>query len=183
MSSLPWSYADALAAGLSQPGCGAVVDLRGNTDGDIAPMLAGVSPLLDDGVVLQFVSRHGTSDVRVEGTTVTEPGGATTTTGGQNPLPVALLTDGETASAAEAVLLSFAGLDRAISFGAPTAGYASQNTGFDINVGGVIITTALMRDRTRREHAYNPIVPEVDTADPQAAALDWLAAAHGCSTS
>lgn len=174
------AYADVLSAGLTQPGCGAVVDLRGNTGGDIAPMLAGVSPLLDDGVVLQFVSRHGTRDVRVDGNTAAEPGGTTSTSGGKNPLPVALLIDDATASAAEAVLLSFAGLDRARSFGGPTAGYASQNIGFDMYDSAVIITTASMRDRTGREYVYGPVPPNVDTAAPEAAARDWLAAEYDC---
>ncbi|WIM72527.1 hypothetical protein QP028_00360 [Corynebacterium suedekumii] len=65
----PQAYADTLALGLTDGDdvCGAVVDLRGNTGGDMGPMVAGLSPLLPDGVALRFVAGENSSPVVVEG--------------------------------------------------------------------------------------------------------------------
>ena len=49
------SYANSIADALSQDDlCGVVVDLRDNDGGDMGPMIAGLSPLLPDGVVATF---------------------------------------------------------------------------------------------------------------------------------
>ncbi|MDO5511370.1 S41 family peptidase [Corynebacterium sp.] len=174
-------YADLLAAGLTQPACGAVLDLRGNSGGDMGPMLAGLSPLLDDGVVLQHVSRFDTTDVVIDGNAVSGAGTPTTASGGKNPVPVALLTDEGTASAGEGVVLSFTGAEDARTFGSPTAGVPSANIGFSMNDGAaVLITVAATRDRTGREHAEEALVPDVETGEPEAAAREWLATDHGC---
>ena len=100
------AYADTLATGLTAhpEACAAVVDLRGNDGGDMGPMYAGLSPLLPDGPALSFVSRMGTTDVTIDGNSVTGGGTPTTTSGGKLEGPVAVLTDGITASSAEATL-------------------------------------------------------------------------------
>lgn len=70
------TYADTLAQGLTAhpEACAAVVDLRGNDGGDMGPMYAGLSPLLPDGTALSFVSRMGTTDVVIDGNSVTGGG-------------------------------------------------------------------------------------------------------------
>lgn len=69
-------HADTLAHRLTAhpEACAAVVDLRGNGGGDMGPMYAGLSPLLPDGTALSFVSRTGTSDVTIDGNSVTGGG-------------------------------------------------------------------------------------------------------------
>ena len=45
---------------------GVIVDLRNNTGGNMYPMIASVSPLLPDGVVLRFKSRKQTTPIFLE---------------------------------------------------------------------------------------------------------------------
>ena len=172
------AYADTLAQGLtSHPeACAAVVDLRGNDGGDMGPMYAGLSPLLPDGTALSFVSRMGTSDVVIDGNSVTGGGTPTTTSGGKLEVPVAVLTDDETASSAEATLLAFRGLDNVRTFGEPTAGYASANVVLDYPDGrSLMLTTAKDKARTGEEFAEDPIAPDA----PESELDSWLASRCG----
>ena len=168
------AYADTLAQGLTAhpEACAAVVDLRGNDGGDMGPMYAGLSPLLPDGTALSFVSRMGTSDVTIDGNSVTGGGTPTTTSGGKIEVPVAVLTDDETASSGEATLLAFRGLDNVRTFGEPTAGYASANVVLDYPDGrSLMLTTAKDKARTGEEFAEDPIAPDA----PESELDGWLA--------
>ena len=172
------AYADTLAQGLTAhpEACAAVVDLRGNGGGDMGPMYAGLSPLLPDGTALSFVSRMGTTDVTIDGNSVTGGGTPTTTSGGKLEVPVAVLTDAITASSAEATLLAFRGLDNVRTFGEPTAGYASANMVIDYPDGrSLMLTTAKDKARTGEEFAEDPIAPDASESE-----LDgWLATHRG----
>lgn len=162
------AYADTLAQGLTAhpEACAAVVDLRGNDGGDMGPMYAGLSPLLPDGTALSFASHMGTSDVVIDGNSVTGGGTATTTSGGKLDVPVAVLTDDETASSAEATLLAFRGLDNVSTFGEPTAGYASANVVLDYPDGrSLMLTTAKDMARTGEEFAEDPIAPDASESE------------------
>lgn len=171
-------YADTLAQGLADKvagACGVIVDLRGNTGGDMGPMLAGVSSLLPDGVVLTFKGR-ASSNVTISGGSVAG-GGSPITVASQSTFtgPIAVLFDGNTASSGEATLLSFRGLDNVRTFGQPSAGYASANTVFDMPDGaGIMITTAKDVARTGEEFAEEPIDPDVLSEQPEVDARDWL---------
>ena len=172
------AYADTLATGLTAhpEACAAVVDLRGNDGGDMGPMYAGLSPLLPDGTALSFVSRMGTTDVVIDGNSVTGGGTPTTTSGGKLEVPVAVLTDGVTASSAEATLLAFRGLDNVRTFGEPTAGYASANMVIDYPDGrSLMLTTAKDKARTGEEFAEDPIAPDA----PESELDPWLASHCG----
>ena len=172
------AYADTLAQGLTAhpEACAAVVDLRGNDGGDMGPMYAGLSPLLPDGTALSFVSRMGTSDVVIDGNSVTGGGTPTTTSGGKLEVPVAVITDDETASSAEATLLAFRGLDNVRTFGEPTAGYASANVVLDYPDGrSLMLTTAKDKARTGEEFAEDPIAPDA----PEFELDSWLASRCG----
>ena len=172
------AYADTLATGLTAhpEACAAVVDLRGNDGGDMGPMYAGLSPLLPDGTALSFVSRMGTTDVVIDGNSVTGGGTPTTTSGGKLEVPVAVLTDGITASSAEATLLAFRGLDNVRTFGEPTAGYASANVVLDYPDGrSLMLTTAKDKARTGEEFAEDPIAPDA----PESELEGWLASQCG----
>lgn len=179
-------YAATLADGLHRAApdtsCGWVVDLRGNTGGDMWPMVAGLTPLLPDGPALSFVARDGqrhTVEARggaalLDGTEqaavadaapVREPGGA----------PVAVLQDGDTASSGEATLLALRGLPQVRTFGADSAGYSSANVTIPLPDGAtMLLTTALFADRTGRLFG-GMIPPDEPAADAAAAAATWLA--------
>lgn len=155
---------------------GAVIDLRGNTGGDMGPMLAAVAPFLPDGEVLSFHVRGALMPVTLKDGAVT---------GGGTPMklesfkldkvPVALLIDGQTASSAEAVLLCFRGLENARTFGRRTAGYTSCNNVNRLYDGALLgITMGGELARTGELFQNQPIVPDVPTDDPEGEALRWL---------
>lgn len=172
-------YATTLADALGAEGvCAVVVDLRDNDGGDMGPMLAGLSPLLPDGVVTSFVSQGSTSDVTLKDGAI-KGGGTPTSVGQRDKLdaPVAVLTSQTTASSGEQALLAFRGLDRTRVFGQATAGYASVNQSFPLYTGRtMVLTTGTSQARTGEQFGEEPIAPDVETPPEQApaAAAEWL---------
>lgn len=182
-------YADALGTGLAsardQGACGAIVDLRGNTGGNMYPMLAGVSPLLPDGPAFFFRFAAGETAIEIEGNSISPTGMALSEPAGKWDAPVAVLVDENTGSSGEAAMLAFRGLDRSRSFGSPTAGYASSNSVFDFPDGSVlVITQAWDKARTGEVFGEDPVPPDtdarVDTTMPTA--KEWLRAEYGCAS-
>ena len=158
---------DALPASLS----GVVIDLRGNTGGNMYPMIAAVHRFLPDDKILRFKSRKFNMPVTKDYVLRTVDIEA------QAPIdcPVAILTDGNTASSGEATLLCFRGLDYARSFGAPTAGYASANQPKTLPDGSrLVLTTSCDVARTGEIFCDDPIAPDVETGQPLEDALAWL---------
>lgn len=169
------SYADTIAAGVEDAAC-AVVDLRGNGGGDMGPMLAGLSPLLPDGDALYFHSAMGDSPVTVDGTS-TSGGGTSLSVDAQKntDIPIAVLVDAHTASSAEATMLAFKGLENAVSFGQPTAGYATANAVYDFpDSSSLMLTIAQDMDRNGEVYGDEPVEPDRVVDDAAAAAQAWL---------
>ena len=128
---------------------GVVIDLRDNTGGNMYPMISAVSPLLPDGVILQFKGKKRT--------------------------PVAILTNDMTASSGEATLLCFRGLDNTKTFGSPTAGFASANQPFPLKNGySLALTTGCDVARTGEVFCDDPIAPDVETETPLEDAISWI---------
>ncbi|WP_416447013.1 S41 family peptidase [Leucobacter sp. HNU] len=179
--------------------CGWVIDVRHNGGGLGWAMILAVSPLLDDGTVEQFRTRDGrTSAVRVRDASLSWVGrrwdslpafagrfgaldqlgmpglvvapalpGAPAKLPGR---PIALVQSTRSASAAEMVLLAFAGQARTATFGAESAGYTTLNGGFMLPDGAeVTLSFALMGDRDGNFHEGaippdHPVDPEDDSA-------------------
>lgn len=180
-------YADTLGAGLGAArdsgACGAIVDLRGNTGGNMYPMLAGVSPLLPDGPAFFFQFAAGDMAVEIAGNSVSGAGMTLSDSAGKWDAPVAVLVDDRTGSSGEAAMLAFRGLDRSRSFGSPTAGYASSNGVFDFPDGSaLVITQAWDKARTGEVFGEDPVAPDTETHPDSAmpAAKEWLRAEYGC---
>ncbi|MEZ4569492.1 MAG: S41 family peptidase [Thermomicrobiales bacterium] len=170
--------------------CGWVVDLRENSGGNMWPMLAGISPILGDGVVGSFVYPDGSSidwtirDGRAyEGDVLWAKAPAYIP---ENPQPpVAVLTGHETGSSGEAVAIAFRGRPETRSFGQATAGVPTSNDVYEMPDGAwIILTVARMADRTGQPYDA-PIIPDVQieadgltqprTDDPVLdAAVEWL---------
>lgn len=174
------AYADSVGAALYSDGvCGVIVDLRENSGGDMGPMLAGLSPLLPDGVATSFVV-HGTETPSMIREGSTHGGGTPTALSdyrGKLSLPVAVLQGPRTASSGEQTLLSFRGRDGARSFGMPSAGYASVNQIFPVAQDlQMALTIGTTKDRTGTEYAEEPIPADVELSEDEApaAALEWL---------
>ena len=176
-------YARSLSSGIKDAApassCGWIIDLRGNTGGDMRPMLAGLTPLLPNGVVASSESRDG---VRTH-ITVTD---GTVRFGNELefseeestkvPGPVAILLDGYTASSAELVAIAFIGLENTRSFGTRSMGYSTGNVTFPIDSYTLVLTVGVDVDRQGKAYPAG-IVPDVRVArnmDAAAAAANWL---------
>lgn len=156
---------------------GVVLDLRGNTGGDMGPMATAVSSLLPDGELVYYHYRSYDVPVTLKNGVVSNAG-----TGGKSlypeeklNVPVALLTDDMTASSGEALTLCFRGLENTRTFGAPTAGYTSVNMLYNMYDGAqMYLTVAFDKARTGEIFKETPIEPDVATDSPLKAALEWL---------
>ena len=165
-------YSQTLQDGISSDARGVILDLRGNTGGNMYPMVAGVNALLPDGIVLKFRQRNGReSNLTAEYIAKVQGVERKATISPQ----IAILTDGETASSGEALLICFRGLSNVRTFGSPTAGYASANRTFDMGDGSkLVITSSCDVARTGEVFCDDPIVPDSLTDEPMDAALEWL---------
>ena len=150
---------------------GAVINLMGNTGGNMYPMIAAIHRFLPDGDILRFRTRKRTQWVMLEN--VLQIAGVQ-----RQPrieCPVAILTNEWTGSSGEAVLLCFRGLDNVRVFGSPTAGYASSNQPFTMSDGATMwLTTGCDVARTGEAFCDDPIDPDVNTKAPLEDALEWL---------
>lgn len=169
--------------------CRWVVDLRGNTGGNMWPMLGGVGPILGDGTAGYFVYpdsavqewSYASGVAALDGTafsTVAAPYEMATAP------PVAVLTDSLTTSSGEAMAIAFRGRPTTRSFGGATFGLTTGNDGTYLSDGALlIVAVANMADRDRAVPAGavvpDSLVPGDKTGDPAsdatlAAALGWL---------
>lgn len=172
-SELQQRIAKAQAAGA----CGWIVDLRGNTGGNMYPMLSGLAPLIGDGVLGSFVSakspkawyiRDGRAGSEGESIGAARPSPAVS--GGTSS--IAVLTGPMTASSGEAVAISFIGRPNTRSFGQATWGASTANSTVRLSDGAVMaITTAVMADRNGKRYGGKIEPDEVVAAGPKGAPL------------
>ena len=180
------------------PTCGWILDLRGNTGGDMWDMLAAIGPLLGEGVVGAFVYPSGQREVwRYQAGGAWRDGAVWAQVDQpyrvpQSLPPVAILTDAQTASAGEAVVVAFQGRPNTRRFGQPTAGLPTHRDTHTLSDGAwLIITVALDADRTGRiydgaiapdQAVPRPVKPRETAHDPVVqAAQTWLQAQATCS--
>ena len=166
-------YANAVLTAVPDEIPGVVIDLRGNTGGNMYPMIAAVHRFLpDDDQTLRFRTRKSTLWIPLS--YAVQVAGVE-----QQPrieCPVAILTDEWTASSGEATLICFRGLDYVRVFGGPTAGYASANQPFPLPGGDqLILTTGCDVARTGEVFCDDPIAPDIVTETPLEDALGWIA--------
>src|SRR3984957_5340956 len=176
---------------------GWIVDLRGNTGGNMWPMLTGIGPILGDGAVGSFVAAGGNVTwFYKDGETGTRnPAGLETVslTLQEGPVmsasaPVAVLVDGSTASSAEAIAIAFHGRAATRFFGTKTAGKSTAVQPFKLDDGAELyLTTAIDADRSGKSYpdGFTPdqIVSVSGSSMPQEsndiviqAAQTWLVA-------
>jgi hypothetical protein len=161
---------------------GWIVDLRGNGGGNMWPMVAGVGPVLGEGVLGYFVDPLGVETVwdyragasRLEGATQVRVSSAYTL---RRPAPrVAVLTDIAVGSSGEAVTVAFRLRPDTRSFGAATCGLSTSNQSFALSDGAVLyLTVAVMADRGHNRYG-GPIPPDelLDADQVVPRAIDWL---------
>ena len=180
--------------------CAWIVDLRRNSGGNMYPMLVAIGPLIGDGNAGFF--RAGSGLIKPWGYARGVSWLGTDTVVRLPPskppvptivAPVALLTGPLTASSAEAIVAAFSGVANSRSFGSPTAGFSTGNTGYRLNDGATVMLTELvLGDRTGREYGQR-IRPDfvvggsiwnmfADADDPitTTAAAQWLRHTDEC---
>ncbi len=172
-------YADTLAEALQEDSVRSViVDLRGNTGGDMGPMIAGLAPLLPDGDLLYFVTADGSKTAVTLADGAVSGGGtplSVTAKAKRTDLPVAVLCDEKTASSAEATFIALMAAAHMQSFGTPTAGYTSANMTFSLPYDLLLgMTIAVDEAKNGQRFEEVAITPEVVTDYPEEAAKAWL---------
>ncbi len=176
---------------------GWIVDLRGNTGGNMWPMLTGIGPILGDGAVGSFVGADGNVTwFYQDGKTGTRnPAGLETVSLSLDEAPVlmtptapvAVLVDSSTTSSAEAITIAFHGRPGTRFFGTHTAGKSTAVQPFKLDDGAELyLTTAIDADRTGKAFpdGFTPdqvfpstTVMPLESNDPVVqAAQSWLVA-------
>jgi carboxyl-terminal processing protease len=174
---------------ISQPPvCGWVIDLRADQGGNMFPMLAALGPILGNGELGIFIDKNGQKStwfyrdgVVGVGDNVVFQSTPLDLGVDYSVVPVALLTDSLTASAGEAVVISFSGRKQTKRFGTSTAGLITANRPYPLSDGAVLLL-AEAREADRTGYIFvGRISPDVYVAsgvssadDVLAAAADWL---------
>jgi carboxyl-terminal processing protease len=161
---------------------GWIVDLRGNGGGNMWPMLAGIGPVLGDGVVGYFAyPTNERTTWAFDGRSSVSNGFVAVTTSGvtlKRAAPrVAVLTNRAVASSGEALVVAFRGRPETRSFGSPTCGVPTANRAFNLTDGAQLyLTTSVDADRALVSYD-SAIDPDEAIADADATvqrAIQWL---------
>lgn len=178
----------------SQNPCGWIVDVRGNTGGNMWPMLIGIGPILGEGKAGSWIDADGnqTEWAYLEGKGMSGSEVASEVIGEPyhlaNPeAPVAVLFGNSTASSGEIIVISFIGRRNTRSFGSNSGGFTTANAGFSLSDQAMIfLTTAVDADRTGKIYG-DAIIPDVkitganNHAGPvPEEALQWLGDQPAC---
>lgn len=179
-----------LIAGLDQPGISKwIIDLRKNTGGNCWPMLAGIGPLLGDGICGYFISsnekvpisyRNGSA---MQGTHIRCKISRPVYKTKRDKKWIIVLTGPKTSSSGEILALAFKGKEQVYQYGEPTAGFTTANTTYTLSDNSMLILTiCLEADRTGKVYE-GKIMPdqliasesnyEMDDA-VKSAAIMWL---------
>jgi len=150
---------------------GWIVDLRDSGGGNMWPTLAGIGPILGEGIAGYFIDpdnlqsswgySNGASGSRQNPiVTVSSPYELI------NPNPkVAVLLDKGIASSGEAIAIAFIGRENTKSFGSPTCGLSTANRRFSLsNTATLNLTVSYMADRNKQQYGI-PINPDVESGN------------------
>lgn len=166
-----------------------IIDLRKNTGGNCWPMLAGIGPLLGEGVCGYFVSdnekipiayRNGAA---FQGRHIRCRVSNTSYRTKNDHHSIIVLTGRRTVSAGEIVALAFKGKEQTYLYGEPTAGLTTANATYSLSDHSMLILSVCQEaDHTGRicEGSINPdkyiaSVQGQPQEDPvKAAAIRWL---------
>lgn len=166
---------------------GWIVDLRGNGGGNMWPMIAGLGPVLGEGLLGWFIDpvgvemsweyRDGASWLR---TGALQRVDAPYTLKNSNP-KVAVLVDNGVASSGEATFIAFRKRGNTRSFGVATCGLSTANSGTFLSDGALLnLTVSVMADRVKTKYG-DQVEPDERVIGPSAVvdrAIAWLQTAN-----
>lgn len=169
-----------------------IIDLRKNAGGNCWPMLAGIGPLLGDGIYGYFV--NGSERIPIsyrDGAAcqgkhilcrVSRNGYKTQ----KNPKSIVVLTGRRTVSAGEIVALAFKGREQAFLLGEPTAGLTTANATYSLSDHSMLVLTVCREADHMGRICEGSIFPDKIITPPamgpleddpvRTAAIDWLQA-------
>lgn len=157
---------------------GWIVDLRGNTGGNMWPMVAGLGPLIGEGIIGYFIDNEGNTfpweleNGKTSGVSVNLPYKLI-----NQKIKIAVLTDKATASSGEATSIAFRGLNNVKSFGTNTCGISTAVQGFPFGDGSTLgLVVSNMADRNKKIYGKE-VIPDVAEPDPQKQtqkAIAWI---------
>ncbi len=189
------AFADSLQRALGKMNArgikGWIVDLRQDDGGNMAPMVCGLGPLFDPGVLGTLTDVRGTVQRwsygdgvyawdGVPSLRIVEPVSLS------RKLPIAVLTSSRTGSSGECTTISFIGNGRTRSFGQATFGLITGNGEFELPDGArMFMASTIMGDRNGKLF-HGPIAPDEPVEQPADqgydaaldAALKWIGAQH-----
>ena len=161
---------------------GWIVDLRGNTGGNLWSMLAGIGPILGEGIAGYIVDTYDNSyswsyqnGTAMSGQTAIVQVNNPYTLRKPNP-KVAVLTNGSTASSGEAITISFKGRSNTRSFGTSTCGLSTANAEKVLSDGAILnLTLGTLADRSKILYGTQ-VQPDVSAYSTVAVdnAMAWL---------
>jgi hypothetical protein len=160
---------------------GWIVDLRGNIGGNMWAMIAGVGPVLGEGIIgwVQYNDREYEREYRDGAAlSLSEPFARVKSAYRLiNEQPkVAVLTDGGVSSSGEAVTVFFRGRPATRSFGTSTCGHHHLQHSFHFTDGTLFLVTNQHADRQKRRYAGS-ITPDelvTDANETVTRAVAWL---------
>lgn len=169
---------------------GWIVDLRFNFGGNCWPMIAGLGPLLGNGVCGYFNYADGRIEswIYIDGVSALADIPHATVTNActqiEGNTPIAVLIGSQTASSGEATAVAFKSRKNSRFFGQPTTGITTSNEMFVLSDGGrLFLTTAVFADRTGLQYG-GQIQPDehVEITDTREfmkdetvlSAVDWI---------
>jgi C-terminal processing protease CtpA/Prc len=162
---------------------GWIVDLRGNGGGNMWPMIAGLGPIIGEGLIGWFIDPFGVESfweyrggTSWSGTFAASRADAPYTLKNPNP-KVAVLVDNAVASSGEATFIAFRTRANTRSFGWVTCGLSTANASFPLSDGALLnLTISVMADRTKT--VYGDQIEPDERVNGQAAvvtrAIEWL---------
>jgi C-terminal processing protease CtpA/Prc len=172
----------------SPTACGWILDLRGNPGGNLVPMMLAAAPLLGDGdQVLVRDNENQPHPFALHAKQVFYDGKVIKgISGSMDPItpppPVAVLTDDQTASSAEFLLLALRVRPNTRTFGLGTVGLSGGNGVFPLADKAQIVLTISLAEDLRGRRYDGPIPPDVELPPDQApaAAVRWLQSQPAC---
>jgi len=171
---------------------GWIIDLRQNSGGNCWPMIAGLGPLIGEGIFGYFISTNPTSNQecyynkgkvghgKYEEISIPKPYRLK-----YKDKRIAVLIGPKTASSGELVTISFIGKQGTRLFGEPTAGLTSANSLTKLSDGATLwLTTSIDADRNLKKYG-GKIIPDenvpfnvteyaIDDDPVVKAAINWL---------
>jgi C-terminal processing protease CtpA/Prc len=124
-----------------------IIDLRKNSGGNCWPMLAGMGPLLGNGVCGFFVRKARVTSIRYQdgnamhGNTIMCKTSKPVMLSDEQRQQIVVLTGPKTSSSGEILALAFKGMPQVRLMGEPTAGLTTANTTYDLFDGSTLVLT------------------------------------------